>query len=178
VFIGWGADAERNRDVVSRAGLDSQVMILSPVGKSRLIDYYRSADIFLDQFVYGYYGRAFLEAASIGKPVITFLRKEQYDALYRGDSAPVEDAASPGEVVEKIRLLAADEDRRLNAGRRMREWAIRNHVEEKLAPLMMDLLSLTASRRPFPPGLDNPLRSIHTNAEIEYHRSCRVPITS
>jgi len=175
VFTGWGADADRYRLVISEAGLDSQVVILPPVGKQKLIDFYRSADVVLDQFVYGYYGTAFLEAASIGKPVVSFLRRSQYDALLRNDSPPIEDATSPTEVVEKLRLLASDENRRVTLGKQMREWVMRNHGEEKVAPLMMALLNLTASRGSLPPGLLNPLCSPITDAEIEYHNSCRVP---
>jgi glycosyltransferase involved in cell wall biosynthesis len=175
VFLGWGADADRYREEVSRAGLGSQVMVLPPVGKSRLIDYYRSADIVLDQFVYGYYGSSALEAASVGKPVIMFIRRDQYDALYRGDSAPVEDATSPEEVVTRLRTLAHDEDLRRSSGARMREWAVRNHGEDKAGVLMTALLGFVAGRHELPPDLINPLRSSLSDEEIEYHASCRVP---
>lgn len=175
VFLGWGADADRHQEVVSRAGLEAQVMILPPVGKEKLIDYYRSADVVLDQFVYGYYGSSALEAAGVGKPVIMFIRRDQYDALYRGDSAPVEDASSPLEVVGHLRTLAEDEGRRRESGAKMREWVVRNHGEEKVAPLMAALLGLAASRRALPSDLVNPLRSPLSEDEVSYHTACRIP---
>lgn len=83
----------------------AQVLLLPPVGKLRLIDYYRSCDIVLDQFVYGYYGATALEAASIGKPVVMKLNANQYDALYKGDVMPVFNASSPDEAVSALQTL-------------------------------------------------------------------------
>ena len=70
-----------------RAGRPRSWSSWSPVGKHQLIDYYRSCDIVLDHFVYGYYGTTALEAAGIGKPVVMKLRADQDAALYRGDVA-------------------------------------------------------------------------------------------
>src|SRR5207253_2776424 len=70
VFLSWGADAGALAQRIERACLQKNFIMLPPVGKARLIDYYRSCDCVLDQLVYGYYGATGLEALSVGKPVV------------------------------------------------------------------------------------------------------------
>jgi glycosyltransferase involved in cell wall biosynthesis len=102
VFLTWGNHADQFRAVIDRAGLGSQFIFLPPVGKKRLIDYYRSCDVTLDQFVFGYYGATGLEAAACGKPLVMRLRDAHYEPLYQGDVAPVENVRQPEELVPAL----------------------------------------------------------------------------
>jgi glycosyltransferase involved in cell wall biosynthesis len=173
LFLGWGSDAEELKARSAERGLQDRVIILPPVGKKRLIDYYRSCDVVLDQFVYGYLGATALEAASVGKPVVMKLRAEQYAPLYRDDVAPVEQASTPGEVRAALLGLIDSADRRSARGRLMRDWLLRNHGEQKTAPLLLALLQFVADRVRLPHGLDNPLSDPLSAEEREYHEQCR-----
>jgi glycosyltransferase involved in cell wall biosynthesis len=150
-------------------------VLLEPVGKKRLIDYYRSCDVVLDHFVYGYYGATALEAAAIGKPVVMKLRADHYAPLYRGDVAPVEQAGTPEEVQTALLGLVDSADRRAERGREMRNWLVRNHGEQKTAPVMLALLQLAADKVRLPRGLDNPLTDPLSADERAYHERCRQP---
>lgn len=172
IFLGWGSNAEDFRARVAALGLQSRLIMLPPVGKARLIDYYRSCDVVLDQFVYGYYGATALEAASIGKPVVMKLRAEQYAPLYRGDVAPVLNAETPEEIRQKLLELIDSPNRRETVGRKLREWLVRNHGEENTVPLMLALLQLAADKVQLPTGLDNPLTDPLSDEERQYHESC------
>lgn len=173
IFLGWGANAEEFKAHVAAIGMQDRLIMLPPVGKRRLIDYYRSCDIVLDQFVYGYYGATALEAFSIGKPVIMKLRTEQYAPLYNGDVAPVLNASTPNEIRESLLGLIDSPQRREEIGSKLREWLVRNHGEQKTAPLMLALLQLAADGVKLPHGLDNPLKAPLSKAEIEYHEKCQ-----
>ena len=175
IFLAWGQSAQEFRRRIDSEGLQKQLIILCPVGKKRLIDYYRSCDLVLDQFVYGYYGATALEAASVGKPVIMKLRNEQYAPLYAGDVAPVMNAATPAEIRQAIIALADDGCLRAQQGEAMRAWVVRNHGEERTTPLMLALLQLAADRVPLPSELVNPLCDPETDAEIAYHQACLRP---
>lgn len=175
VFLSWGHSADEFRKYIQSEGLQKQLIILSPVGKKRLIDYYRSCDFVLDQFVYGYYGATALEAASVGKPVIMKIRAEQYAPLYAGDVAPVMNASTLDEIARAVVALADDEHLRAEHGEAMRNWVVRNHGEEKTTPLMLALLQLAADRVPLPRDLVNPLCDPETGEEIAYHQSCLRP---
>ena len=172
VFLGWGAQAKHFQARIDAASLGAQFIILPPVGKRRLIDYYRSSDIVLDQFVYGYYGATALEAAAIGKPVVMNVRTEHYAPLYRGDVAPVAHAATPVAVCEQLLSLIDSADRRRTTGKQLRQWIVRTHGEKTMVPLMLALLQMAADRVPVPADFDNPLREPLTADEREYHRAC------
>lgn len=173
IFLGWGTDAEEFRRRVTSVGLEKRVIMLSPVGKKRLIDYYRSCDIVLDQFVYGYFGATALEAAAVGKPVVMKLREEQYRPLYNEDLPPVFNASTPDEIQEHLLKLIDSYKLRVEVGKRTREWLVRNHGEQKTVPLMLALLRLAAENIRLPPDLDNPLRDALSPLELDYHQMCR-----
>lgn len=172
VFLQWGEDATAFRDQVRQYGMEEHFIILSPVGKKRLIDYYRSCDIVLDHFVFGYYGATALEAAAIGKPVVMKLRTEHYAPLYAGDTMPAFNASSPQEIGEALTRLTDSEELRARSGSEMRQWLIRHHGEARTVPLMLALLRITAERVSLPKDLVNPLLDADSEAEQAYHTAC------
>ncbi|WP_193893782.1 glycosyltransferase [Nostoc sp. LEGE 06077] len=178
IFLAWGNSATEFRQKLPSSGIENQFIILSPVGKKRLIDYYRSCDIVLDQFVYGYYGATALEAAAIGKPVIMKLRTEQYEPLYLGDVAPMVNVATPAEIAQALLVLVDNPELREHKGKELRQWLVRNHGEEKTIPLMQALLRLTADQVALPQDLINPLWDDISVDENAYHGACQQPISN
>lgn len=169
IFLGWGESARHFQQQVRAAGLQDRLLMLAPVGKQRLIDYYRSSDVVLDQFVYGYYGATALEAAAIGKPLIMKQRTEQYAALYANDVAPVLQAESVDDVRAHLLAQIDHAAQREEVGSALRAWLVRNHGEHTTAPLMLALLQLAADGTALPGGLVSPLGDALTNAERAYH---------
>lgn len=172
IFLKWGKDVKVLESKINENNLANQFILLKPVGKKRLLDYYRSCDIVIDHFVYGYYGTTMLEAASIGKPVIMKIRKEHYLPLYNGDVAPVINVNEPKDLYSSLLLLIENKDLRQELGIKMRKWLVRNHGEDKMMPLMLAILNLTANRIPLPQDLKNPLLDEETKEEKKYHESC------
>ena len=174
MFLGWGVHVEELQQRAAARGLAGRIIVLPPVGKTRLIDYYRSCDVVLDQFVYGYFGATALEAASIGKPVVMKLRADQYARLYRNDVAPVEQAGTPEEIRGALLALVDSAEYRADRGRQLREWLLRNHGEQKTVPLLLALLQIAADDAMLPPDLDNPLDDPLSADERRYHEQCRL----
>jgi glycosyltransferase involved in cell wall biosynthesis len=172
VFLAWGSGADWLSSWIKSENLGSNFIVQMPVGKKRLIDYYRSCDAVLDQFAYGYFGASALEAASVGKPVIMRTRLEHYEPLYSGDAAPVLNVSTPAEVLDAIVSLAKDKALRCQSGTAMREWILRNHGEERTIPIMLSLLQVAADKVPLPADLVNPLLDDDSEEELAYHRSC------
>lgn len=176
VFLAWGENAKEFRSRIKSTGLQDRFIILSTVGKKRLIDYYRSCDIVLDSFVYGYYGATALEAAAVGKPVIMKLRTEHYAPLYDGDVMPVLNARTPEEMENALLLLCGNAALRLETGKAMREWLVRNHGEKKTTALLLAILRFVADRVQLPENIVHPLLDEETDQEKAYHQSCiRMP---
>jgi glycosyltransferase involved in cell wall biosynthesis len=170
VFLCWGESLEIIRDKFRGTDLEEKTLFLKPVGKVRLIDYYRSCDLVMDQFTYGYYGATGLEAAACGCPVIMFLRQEQYAPLYSGDTVPMNNCASPQDLVGLLTSLAREPELRRSQGYAMRDWLVRNHGEQRTAPFMMAFLRLAADRVRLPKDLHTPLAAPLVEDENDFHR--------
>jgi glycosyltransferase involved in cell wall biosynthesis len=173
IFLAWGSQADELRKCIDAVGMGHRMALLPPVGKKRLIDYYRSCDIVLDHFVYGYLGATALEAAAIGKPIIMKLRAHQYGPLYRQDIPPVLNADSPAAVARHLVRLAGHPEERAALGAESRNWLLRTHGHERTVPLLLALFRLTADEIPLPADLVNPLTDAETEAERQYHAACR-----
>jgi glycosyltransferase involved in cell wall biosynthesis len=172
IFLDWGHGSEEFRKKIELSGMQKNFIMLSPVGKKKLIDYYRSCDIVIDHFVYGYYGATALEAASIGKPVIMKLRSMHYSPLYDGDIMPALNVSSPDEVYKALTTLATSENLRTKKGKEMRQWLVNTHGEKKTAPLMLAMLRVAADQTRLPGDLINPLLDDESAEEKAYHASC------
>ncbi|MFO0866435.1 MAG: glycosyltransferase [Gemmataceae bacterium] len=175
VFLMWGADADRLAAQVREANMADRFLLLPPVGKARLIDYYRSCDIVLDQLVYGYFGATGLEAMSVGKPLIIRVRNEHYSPWYGGDLPPVFHCESTENVGRQLETLAGNADLRRDAGAKARAWLQRHHGETTGLPRMLALLRLTKDRIRFPADLRSPLWDDETAAEKAYRVKCLRP---
>ncbi len=175
VFLAWGKDSHACRQRLEASPVRGQFLFLPPVGKRRLIDYYRAADVILDQLVYGYYGATALEAAAIGKPVVMHLRAEHYAPLYAGEVMPALVVRDHADLRRALLQLAGESSRRDAHGVAMRSWLVRHHGTQRTMPLLTDLLRLAADRVPLPTDLVNPLASPLNEDEIAYHASCLVP---
>ena len=176
VFLKWGHDRERLAEQLEQSPQRDSFLVLPPVGKRRLIDYYRSADIVLDQFVYGYYGMTGFETAAIGKPIIINLRKEHYAPLYGGDVMPVNHAASLDDIAEQLSRLLSNPTHRQEQGQAMRAWSLRNHNDTTNVDRLHQMLLFTYRNIPLPElEIRNPLGGEFTGAERNYHENhCRI----
>jgi glycosyltransferase involved in cell wall biosynthesis len=171
VFLKWGNDANEFQLKIASSGVASQFVMLPPVGKRKLIDYYRSCDIVLDQFVYGYYGATGLEAAAVGKPIVIKLRKNHYEPWYVGDVAPMTSVDTITEISQALFTLIDSQTLREQKGIELRQWLVRNHGEQKLTNLILAILQITASQVALPKDLVNPLWEDLAPQEKEYHKS-------
>lgn len=148
VVIGWGNDIEKYQNLFIELGIADKVIELPVSGKALIRDYLRSADVFIDQFVLGYYGSAGLEAMACGLPVIGRIEKEQYDALCETGSPPILNSCTSDEVTAALLKLALNPEYRLELAQAHREWFIENHGSEKWLPAYNAVLSSTAKNCP------------------------------
>ena len=168
VLIGWGEDLNRLRDRLARLGIAERTLILPVAGKRRLIDYLRSADCLLGQFVLGYYGAADIEAMACGLPIVMKLNRAQYDAFCEAGAPPVLDAGSAGQVADRLASLASQPDARRDLRARHRQWFLDSHGATRWGPVYADFLVATASGHRFNFS-DSPLRRPLSSAERQYH---------
>lgn len=115
--------------LISKLGIESQVIWLEAVEKEVLVDYYGAADIIFDQFSgikklgLSLVGR---EAMSCGRPLVTFFDLEGNREYYE-DPPPLVSASTEDEIGAAIRRLAQCPEEREDLGRRAREWVFKTH---------------------------------------------------
>ncbi|MEI8394540.1 MAG: glycosyltransferase [Rhodospirillaceae bacterium] len=168
VVIGWGKDKDAYMEMAERLGIADKILALPLAGKRRLIDYLRSADVLLDQFVLGYYGATGLEAMGCGVPVIMRINTSQYGAMCEGGAPPVLHAESAGSVAGHLTRLAEDADASRIARVAIRQWFLENHGSTRWGPVYAQMLAATARHERFD-FANSPLRLPLGKAEREYH---------
>jgi glycosyltransferase involved in cell wall biosynthesis len=168
VLIDWGRARNAILDQMRSLELGDKIVVLPPSGKKRLIEYYRSADCALDQFVVGYFGATGLEAMACGLPVIMRLESAQYESLCETGAPPLLHAERPGEVATHLQTLARSAGYALSTGRAMRSWFMANHASTRWASAYTNLLTATAIGYRFRYD-ESPLTSSLSVEERRYH---------
>lgn len=167
VFVGWGKDAVQLRQRLEELGVTGKVLQMPVSGKARLRDYLRSADIFIDQFVLGYFGSAGLEAMACGLPMIGRIETDQYDALCETGAPPVLNCSTAVQVADALERMASNSQQRMDTARDHREWFIKNHGSERWKEEYAAILAATAQRREMAFS-GSPLSEPLGKDEIEY----------
>lgn len=63
--------------------------LVENVNHDKLIEHYEKCHLFIDQILGGWYGTASIEAMSLGRPVIVFIREEYFNYVNYGQNLPV-----------------------------------------------------------------------------------------
>lgn len=143
----WGRDIHTARDYIKNEGLDSEVIWMEPMPRTMLVDYYRAADVVLDQFTLGTYGgKALLEAMACGKPVITSFNHQIHTWCFT-EMPPVCSASHEGEIYYWLMNLISDPQSRQEYGRRCRQWIEKYNSWEQVASSYINLYTLLWNQR-------------------------------
>ena len=104
VIVGEGDDRTRLAMLAKKAGVAERVMFLGPVGRDRLREAYRMADVFVMPSTGEGFGIAFLEAMACGTPAVGLANGGSSDAL--GDGS-LGDTVTEGQLSERLALHLA-----------------------------------------------------------------------
>lgn len=167
-LVGWGKDKEKEGRLLERLGIEDKVIVLPVSGKARLRDYLRSADVFLDQFVLGYFGSAAMEGMACGLPVIGRVERAQYDALAETGVPPILHAGTPKVVAEHLLALYRNRDYRGDLAAAHRRWLCDNHGSGRWLEDYRAVLTATAVGWPLDLSR-SPLRAPLSKVERDYH---------
>jgi hypothetical protein len=120
---------------LQQEGVPLELVLLERVPNSKVREVMASVDVVADQLIIGWYAMFALEAMSMEKPVLCYLRAELTDlyvgaGLVKVDEIPIINC-SPATVKETIRRLATTERAELRAiGQRSRAYVVRHHSLE------------------------------------------------
>jgi hypothetical protein len=135
-------------DVVDRLkndGYNVELIFFKNIPNKDLRYYQIQSDIVVDMLTYGFFGANVREALMLGKPVICFLRPEWLESMKLEipeyvDELPII-SATPDTVYEILKRLINERDKRIEIGRKSREFAIKWHGSEVAAQYFKRLYS-------------------------------------
>jgi glycosyltransferase involved in cell wall biosynthesis len=138
VLTRWGQEVERSQALIAQLGIESQVKWLPLLAKRKMAEYYRAADIVLDQFNIGTFGLTTPEAMACARPVMVYFDAKLHEWCYE-EMPPILSARSLDEIYQGLFGLVRDSDLRERLGRQGREWFLKYHSGERIADLHIRL---------------------------------------
>jgi glycosyltransferase involved in cell wall biosynthesis len=148
ILNSWGQEVERSKELLRCEGLEDKVIWLPLISKFQMVEYYRAADIVLDQFNIGSFGLTTPEAMACGKPVVLHFDPKVHAWCFT-EMPPVLQAQTPEEIYEQVRRLIIDPELRWQIGGKSREWVIQHHGWEKVANLHIELYRKILKKKKF-----------------------------
>lgn len=142
VAAAYGDSLQEMRALASKLKLDARVTWYPLQPKRTLIDYYRAADVVLDQFdtSVGSYGTCTVEALACGVPVITHIDRELH-FWTEVPLPPVYNCSTVEEVASTLKMLSgAQVDERKDCEMATRRWVDRYHSRQIVTDAYVRLL--------------------------------------
>ncbi len=117
---------------LEREGYPVRLTLAENIPHARMKAVYESADIFVDQLLVGWYGAAAVEAMSLGKPSVCYLRESDLSWLSFKDSIPVINATCDT-IYDTLLHFIKDRHRLKEIGLRSRAYVEEVHDPAKIA---------------------------------------------
>jgi hypothetical protein len=119
---------------LNNEGFNIEIISPEEVPNKEIKYYQAQADIFLDMLTYGWYGATAREAMMLGKPVICFIRPEWLENLRNELPDCAADlpiiSATPDNIEAILKDLIINTDKRLEIGKRSREFCLKWHSDK------------------------------------------------
>ena len=131
-------------------GVEFDLKLLDRVPFAEALEWYKRADIIIDQMLIGWYGVLATECMAMGKPVAVYMRPDLADTP---GEIPVHNI-NPDNIEERLRLLIEDFDLRLDLASRGRAYVEKVHSEVAVIPKLMQVYVDILQN----PNLDSPNR--------------------
>ncbi|MDP4092258.1 MAG: hypothetical protein Q8920_02765 [Bacillota bacterium] len=121
-------------DELKTEGLDIELIIAEKVSNEEIRKLMTEVDIVADQLIVGWYAMFAIEAMSMGKPVLCYLRSDLEElyinaGIVKKEEIPIINC-KPDTVKDRIRELAINPHMLKQLGERSREYAIKHHSVE------------------------------------------------
>jgi glycosyltransferase involved in cell wall biosynthesis len=140
VLCAWGepTHVQESEALVEALGLRGRVLWLPCLPKTRLVRWYRVADVVLDQFseTVGSFGAVTAEAMACGTPVIAWYSDEAHEWCEEVlPSPPVWAARTTDHIYDGLLALGKDASWRRNIGQQSRKWIEGYHSLERVCQM-------------------------------------------
>jgi glycosyl transferase family 1 len=143
-------------DELQAEGVPFELKLVEGMSQEQAAEWYRRADVVVDQLLIGWYGVFAVEAMALGKPVVAYVREDLFDAF----APPIPMVtAGPSTVKDRLRELLTDQELRLSLAARARPFVEELHDVRKVADRLLAL---------YDEVLDAPPRLPRSPADLEW----------
>jgi len=137
ILIRWG-DVEGTKRLIAELGIESKVVWSELMSRTLMRDYYRAADVILDQFVLDTPGRICFEGMACGKPIVTSFSSQAHAWCYP-EPPPLCSSFGEKEILGWLEKLIREPALRKELGWRGRRWIEKYFTGERTARAYVDL---------------------------------------
>jgi hypothetical protein len=137
-------------------GLRFELKVITGMRHDEAVQWYRRADIIVDQLLIGWYGVLTLEGLAMGKPVVVYVREDLFDRFT--PRIPIQNAP-PGKLKEALRELIADPRRRRELAAAGPDFVRDVHDVRKIAAMLRDIYAEV---------MEMPMRVPDGHADLEH----------
>lgn len=134
-------------------GLDFELKLITGMPHQEAVEWYRRADIVIDQILIGAYGVLTMEAMALGKPVICYVREDLFEPHF--GKLPIINA-NPDNITDVIRSTVKDFELRKEKGQAGREFVEKHHNVANVVPALKSVYDdvMAMPEQPYRPGAD------------------------
>ncbi|MDI1355067.1 MAG: glycosyltransferase [bacterium] len=143
VFVRKGENLKETYDLIRNLGLEAIITWKDELSQAQVLEEYEKADIVFDQFTTSLVGMGGLDALAVGRPLIANWRPEFFEQ-YEG-KWPVCQATNVEEVFDWLKELVFNENRRIEIGKKGREFVEKKLSSEAFANRILQALVLNKS---------------------------------
>lgn len=134
-------------DQLEKDGVRFRYTFASGLSHNDLKQLYESADIVIDQLRIGWYGVATVEAMSLGKPVVCYIREDLKHHIPELEEVLIN--ANPNNLYESLKLVIENRSKAVKISKKARAYAVKNHDQKIIAQQYLDLYN-ECSKNPKP----------------------------
>jgi glycosyltransferase involved in cell wall biosynthesis len=134
-------------DALRREGLGLRLDLVEGASHAEVLERTRAADFVVDQLLLGWYGAFAVEAMAVGRPVLAYIREEEPGDNPFGAQLPIV-RTTVATLVDEIRLLASDIERRRELGASGRRFVEQHHDPRAIASGVLEGLPPARARAP------------------------------
>lgn len=117
---------------LKKEGYSVELLLLENTPHDKIKEFYEQSDIVIDQLLVGWYGAVAVEAMALEKPVLCYLRDEDFDFLYFKNKIPILNT-TPQSLYEDLIELIEDPYMIRKKGEQGRKYVEEIHNPVKIA---------------------------------------------
>lgn len=121
---------------LKKDGIKFRFKLVEDLSNDQAMEIYRKADIVVDQLRIGWYGVLGVECMAMGKPVLSYIRKDLRTRL--PDDAPIV-ATSPVTIYKDLKKIIESSEKRQELSMRARSFVEAIHDSKRISRMLIDL---------------------------------------